>query len=623
MTGHPIPWYEALAMLVEITDGGDIIQPVLPGVLPITLPQFGLDPGTEGRIPTGWAKYEPLGTHVDAKYYESGAALRYAAVRQFTGSMNATGRHGWITTAFYNVTAGHMLRLSMSGYRTKAASTGFLRIEGYNATTTVIQASWEVVVSPSGWALVSLDAGPIPAGVTRVRVMMGNIFVVGDSGMQFRDPIMWDDPLTPGQLPLEPLTWRDITCDVQSTTIRYGRERLTDRFDVGTFSLVLRNADGEYAYARPHPDRFGPGALIRISAIHNGNTYPMAYGVLDSVVEDTDLEGKNIVVLTAYDPTTLWASINWRLTYGISSGSGELSGARINRLLDFVSYLARSVDAGTITMQALPAVSGRPLRDDAGITADTEGGAVFAERNGSIVFRDATWRAVESYAQNVMANITAQDDGASHTGFDYLPDDENAPELCPHELVTDWSLRRLINRVALANAGGTAQTFDRLASQRLYGVRGYQRLDYIGTSDGYLAARAESLLSKYDQPKLRVNAVTYRPALAGSDEAWSFTLQVFFNWLVRVWYRNPLDEWGYVIAAYVQGIEHRITPTDWVTTLRLDDPATFAHTSDGHYAVWSIAGSDRAIWDESLWDGVTWDIPGERFVATWDESVWT
>lgn len=608
MIGNPPPWTDDVELVVEITDGGSIIAPVTPDVVPVLLPQFGA--GTVGvtgpNPPAGWAKYDPTGTDADLVYFESAASSRYESVQG-----EAAGRHGIITSAFYPLTNGHEYRLSVLSNCYKLSGpliTAVVRIESYPAASTTVIGSWETVVvvpykvgSPDN--VVTLNTGPVVAGTaTRFRVILASEFIAGTwQSVSFRDPTVYDDPLAPGYPPVEPLTWRVATCDVASTVIRYGREKLTDRFDVGSCVVTLLNVDGDYAFADPHPIGFGPGRLVRVTAIHDDITYPMFFGVIDSIVDAFDIDGDSTVVVTAYDPTSLWASINWRLTYGAGTGAGELTGARINRLLDYIAFPDRVVDTGTVTVQALPAVSGRPLRDEAGITADTEGGAVFAERNGTVVFRDATWRTTEAYAQNVTANITAQSDDEPHVAIDYTTDAADAPVICPTVVVTDWSLRRVINRVALANAGGVTSTFDDWDSQLRHGIRGYQRLDLIGTSDGYLAARGADLLEGYATAKLRVNAVTFRPAAAMTAESWRWSLSVFFNWLVRVWYHHPTHDWGFAVAAFVQGIEHRITPKDWTTTLRLDDPATFVITTPGRFALWADDTDLEPLWDAAVW----------------------
>jgi len=82
-------------------------------------------------------------------------------------------------------------------------------------------------------------------------------------------------------------------------------------------------------------------------------------------------------------------------------------------------------------------------------------------------------------------------------------------------------------------------------------------------------------------------------------------LGLFLNWRVRVWYTHPLNYWGYAVVLHVQSIEHKITPTDWETTLSVDLPDAFTELD------WNrVHGWDAGLWDEVLWDQGTQDAAG-------------
>ena len=179
---------------------------------------------------------------------------------------------------------------------------------------------------------------------------------------------------------------------------------------------------------------------------------------------------------------------------------------------------------------------------------------------------------------------------------DDTPTAPGAPLICTRELVTDWSLARVVNLVTLAKAGGNAQTFEDKTSQKQYGPHTYQRLDFVLENDSDLPIRAADIMSNYTDPVLRVNSVAYAPGVSG---AWEWTLGVFLNWLVRVWYSHPTEFWGFAVCVHIQSVEHRITPDDWYTTLTVDLPESFTEV------VWApTSGWDAGIWDEALWDSI-------------------
>ena len=81
------------------------------------------------------------------------------------------------------------------------------------------------------------------------------------------------------------LTWTDITCDVQSIGLRYGRERFTNRYDVSTMQIDMVNNEGKYSFHNPHPLGLAPGRQIRVTATYKGVTYPLGFHVLDSMTD--------------------------------------------------------------------------------------------------------------------------------------------------------------------------------------------------------------------------------------------------------------------------------------------------------------------------------------------------
>ena len=257
-----------------------------------------------------------------------------------------------------------------------------------------------------------------------------------------------------------------------------------------------------------------------------------------------------------------------------------------------------------------------------GVTADSEGGSVFADRDGKIVYKDRTWETVDANLNKVTADLVASEHVDVLPIIDTIPNQPGSPMICPFELQTDWAKDRLMNTVTLANAGGTAQTFVDADSQLKYGVATYQRNDYVqyvpdANLNGYLATRANDLMSGYAVPVQRVNSVTFRPALFPGG--WDWALSVFLNWLVRVWYTNPINGWGYATVTHVQAIEHQVTIDDWVIRISLDRQISFATYTN------VPNGWDGGLWDEALWDetavprgslwgsGAKWNDP----LSTW------
>jgi hypothetical protein len=120
--------------------------------------------------------------------------------------------------------------------------------------------------------------------------------------------------------------------------------------------------------------------------------------------------------------------------------------------------------------------------------------------------------------------------------------------------------------------------------------------EYPGTGDSYTDPRG--IVWGMTAPGSIVPMVPAVPPVWNPPEstAWPWTLGVFLNWLVRVWYTHPVHFWGYAVCLHVQSIEHRITPDDWFTMLAVDRPESFTEL------LWASNGWDTGLWDEALWD---------------------
>jgi len=480
----------------------------------------------------------------------------------------------------------------------------------YNAAGSAIWSSSNGgTVTPSAeWVQVASEVSDLQAGAVSIapilNILMSQTSIVG---ARYRNCYVVETAP-----PTTDFGWRDITCDTKSIAIRHGREKYTERYDAASITLGLDNRDGEYRFADPHPFNFRPGRLIRITATYAGVTYPLAYGVVDSVGDAYDIDGRQVTTITAYDVTTLAANQtvpNLDGDMGYSGGYAfSKSGKRVTALLDVFGYPLRAIDPGVWQQQGVDP-SGRSIRDEIGITSDSEGGYFYAERDGRIVYRDRTWPTRDTHLTTVSANLTAR----LHDGWapvDTIPTDPNAPTVCPNALVTEWNQARVINEVSLANAGGNARVFSNTDSKIQYGVKTYQRHDFVNRNSSDLATRANDYLDGYGDAVLRLNALSFVPM---ESDAWPWTLSVFLNWLIRVSYHHPENPWGWTIVTHVQSVLHTLTPSTWVTNLSLDQPV--AYIDEGIPTGWDIALWDTDLWDEygdepAYWSsGQVWNDP--------------
>lgn len=583
-------WREAgIDIKTEVSVTGDLIQPYTETFLTLAA-------GGPSGVPSGWSAYQPNGNLTNMSM--SSSANRFAQ-QCTTPPSSAPAMCGGVY--YFPAEPGKIYKL-IASVRLQAGRNDaqlFMAIEGFNPNTGFHQPYGGGSVSDERpitdyrrMAATCTQPIDIAAGYTQVRVILASGGVELNTGSTYNWGTEWKDVSFQVQDATEQVrTWRDISCDVQGIQTHYGRERFTNRYDVASVSLLLLNTDGRYSYAEPHPFNFGPGRIIRISATYQSVSYPIYFGVIDTLSDAVTVDGKSATAVSCLDPTSIFSN---RQTPSLPAANDADS--RLREIALFIGYAQTAFDPGVWQMQDIVA-NGRSLRDEMGVTADSEGGSVFAAREGTLVYKNRNWITTDDNLTKVTANLWAKPD-SDQPYFDGTPTQPGAPEICLASLQTDWSMARVINLVELANAGGTAKTYEDKPSQKQHGPRTYQRNDFVldrfySDLNGYLDIRADDIMDGYTQPKMRLNRVTYRPGVDGND--WTWTLRVFLNWLVRVWYQNSRTGYGWLIVTHIQSIEHRITPTEWEVSFALDLPTFYADAPVTDYAYWDTG----AKWDTS------------------------
>lgn len=164
-------------------------------------------------------------------------------------------------------------------------------------------------IALSDWETVAVNCAAMPEGGQIRYVIAGGKYPDNDGivnvdwGVQFQNVYIreaaWGDGTT-----LPDLGWVDITCDCQDLNIRYGREKFTERYDIGTMQVSLLNDEGIYSYHATHPLNLRPGRQVRITATKNGTSYPMAFGIIDTIREAYSIDGRVLSVWECVDPQT-------------------------------------------------------------------------------------------------------------------------------------------------------------------------------------------------------------------------------------------------------------------------------------------------------------------------------
>ena len=278
----------------------------------------------------------------------------------------------------------------------------------------------------------------------------------------------------------------DVSSQVDGITTRRGRNAEAEQFQTGMFSLRIVVQDGDFnpiITGGPYYGLLDPMRKLEISATHLGITYPIFSGFITGYDTLTPQEaGVDVVytTITAVDAFRLLQ--NAQITTVVDATAGQLSGTRINKLLDQVAWPAsmRDVDAGLTTLQADPGTQRTTLAACLTV-ATSEYGAFYVDAAGSFVFQD---RALTSSSIGATPTVFT-DTGGDIKYFD-----------------AKWVLNDVLvyNQANITRSGGTAQTSINSDSIAKYFLHSYTQTNLLMQTDAvaldyaraYVASRAET-----------------------------------------------------------------------------------------------------------------------------------
>jgi hypothetical protein len=300
-----------------------------------------------------------------------------------------------------------------------------------------------------------------------------------------------NDPVK-GQLdnaswPLGGTVFVDITNDVNSYTITRGKNRELEGYQSGEAIVVLNNTRRYYDplyTASPYYGNIVPKKEIRIST----NNIVEFFGV----VSDWNLDyapGRLDTATVVADDAFVYLN---NQTLSASTATVQLSGARINSVLDAIGYPAttRTIDAGNTTLGADVIPAEQNVLAYLKKIEQTELGSVFISKGGNVTFKSRNSVAPTSSA------VLLADDG---TGIPY------------QNLKVVYGSEQLANEIVVSSVvtGSTATASDTV-SQSQYGVFNLSILDLLMNSNDDLVNMATFLTSKYANPEYRFESLDVR-----------------------------------------------------------------------------------------------------------------
>lgn len=415
-----------------------------------------------------------------------------------------------------------------------------------------------------------LEHGPPPWWTAHVELSLElGVGGAGDLSVSQWDVSQWD---TAGDewAGLEPEWFPVSNCRIREVGIERGRDRGLDRFGVSSMTVTADDPDGWLTWDAAAGEQLEvrPGRAVRLQAriVATGETVTLWRGWLEALEDTFAPFAVPAAKLTAQDGLSQIAHTN-EPELPSPVGAGERSDERIGRLLDLAGWPPewRALEAGQITVQGTNLA--RNAADDLGITADSEGGALYATRADHVAYRNRDWLRNDPAAVTVQATVG----GPEH-------------EICAAAYEATRRGSEIVNDLQIGRAGGMTQRFIDEDSVALFHRRSYSRTDYICESDDQIVILGQRMLEAWAPARVRIPNVTIVPR---TPAEWEFVCKVDYGWRLELHYsaeavalgdRRALRSLGesWTRAVHVQGMNYGITPEGWTLELRVDDAAIVA-----------------------------------------------
>ena len=363
----------------------------------------------------------------------------------------------------------------------------------------------------------------------------------------------------------------DVSDVINSINTKRGRNAQADQFQTGTLSLRIVDQNGDFNpmnSAGPYYQLLTPMRKVQITATYGGVTYPVFSGFITSYSTSTPQSSVGDVVYTTINAVDAFRlAQNAQISTVAGTSAGQLTGARINNLLDQIGWPTsmRDVDPGLTTVQADPATARTALQACQTVET-TEFGAFYVDASGSFVFQDRNLTVSSVAAAPVVFN----DNG---TAIDYF----NATWVTNDTLV--------YNEANITATGLATQNASNAASIAKYFLHSYNQQNLLmqdtatalNYAQAYVASRAETSV-RCDEILLDLYTANYNAGIIAALDLDYFdpvtittnqpgsttltkTLQVFGksmditpnSWRVRMTTLEPIID-GFILDSTLYGI---------------------------------------------------------------------
>ena len=348
----------------------------------------------------------------------------------------------------------------------------------------------------------------------------------------------------------------DVSNQVDSIQTIRGRNAQADQFQTGTLSLRIVDQNGDFNPQNPSGPYYNlltPMRKVQITATYGAVTYPIFSGFITSYTTTTPKNANDVVYTTIQAVDAFRLAQNAQISTVAGTSAGQLSGTRINALLDAIDWPAsmRDVDAGLTTMQADPGTARTSLAAMQTVEI-SEYGALYVDAAGSFVFQDRA--------------VTAGSTGATPTVFN-----DNGTDISYFNAVWRLDDTLVYNSASITRTGGTAQVAINQPSIDKYFVHSYNQQNLLMETDAVALDYAQAYVASRAETSIRCDAIQLDLYTDNYNTGIIAALDLDYFDPVTITTNQP---GGSTLTKTLQvfGVAQSITPNSWKTTLTTLEP---------------------------------------------------
>jgi hypothetical protein len=348
----------------------------------------------------------------------------------------------------------------------------------------------------------------------------------------------------------------DVSNQVDSIQTSRGRNAQADQFQTGQLTLRIVDQNGDFNpqnVSGPYYGLLNPMRKVQITATYSGVTYSVFSGFITGYQTTTPKDIGEVVYTTITAVDAFRLAQNAQVSTVTDSGAGQLSGTRINKILDQIGWPSsmRDVDAGQTSLLADPGTPRTAL--EAMQTVElSEYGSLYVNASGEFVFQDRAFTTSSVNATPVVFN----DNGTGISYFNAL-----------------WLLNDVLiyNSAQITRSGGATQSAINQASIDKYFIHSYNQQNLLMDSDADALNYAQAYVASRAETTTRCDAITLDLYTDNYDAGITAALDLEFFDPVTITTTQPGSS-TLTKTLQVFGVAHSITPNSWKTQFTTLEP---------------------------------------------------